>query len=85
MLSAAQTVCCGRTDAEVAERAAAIGQTVDGLRQSGLCGTPDEVLSKLAAFAAAGAGRIYLQVLDLHDPDHLALLGEEVLPRCASL
>ena len=51
----------------------------------GLCGTPDEVLSRLAAFAAAGAGRIYLQVLDLHDPDHFALLGEEVLPRCASL
>ena len=85
VLSAAQTVCCGRDDAEIARRAVATGRQVDELRQNGLCGTPDEITAKLATFAAAGASRAYLQVLDLDDLDHLALLGEEVLPHCAAL
>ncbi len=83
--SAAQVVCCGRDDAEVARRAAAIGRQVEELRQNGLCGTPDEVTAKLATYAEAGASRAYLQILDLTDLEHLALIGEEVLPACASL
>ncbi len=85
VLSVAQTVCCGRDEAEVGRRAANIGRQVDDLRQNGLCGTPDEITAKLATFAGVGASRAYLQVLDLDDLEHLALLGEEVLPRCASL
>ena len=85
VLSAAQVVCCGRNDSEIASRAAAIGHEVDELRANGLCGTPDEVVAKVATFAEVGAARLYLQVLDLHDLDHLALLGEEVMPGCASL
>jgi F420-dependent oxidoreductase-like protein len=85
VFSAAQTVCCGRNETEIAARAASIGRAVDELRESGLCGTPDEVVAKLATFAEAGAVRVYLQVLDLHDEEHLALLGEEVLPQSASL
>ena len=85
VLSAAQVVCCGRTEAEVSPRAAAIGRQVDELRENGLCGTPDEVVAKLATFAEAGADRAYLQILDLADLDHLALIAEEVLPHCASL
>jgi F420-dependent oxidoreductase-like protein len=71
-------VCCGRTDAEVARRAAAIGRQVDELRQNGLAGSPAEVLEKLGTYAAAGAERFYLQVLDISDLDHLALIAEEV-------
>ena len=85
VLSAAQVVCCGRDEAEIAGRAAAIGREVAELREHGLCGTPDEVLSKLAAYAALGAERIYLQILDVADLDHLALIGEAVLPHCAAL
>ena len=66
-------------------RAAAIGREVDELRTNGLCGSPDEVVAKLATYAGAGADRIYLQILDLADLDHLALIAEEVLPHCASL
>ena len=84
-LSAAQVVCCGKDEAEVARRAAAIGRPVDQLRQNGLCGTPDEVLAKMATYAGVGASRIYLQILDLSDLDHLALLGQEVLPHCAAM
>ena len=32
-------------------------------------------------FAGAGATRAYLQVLDLHDLDHLELLAAEVMPQ----
>jgi F420-dependent oxidoreductase-like protein len=85
VFSAAQVVCCGRDDAEIARRAHAIGHEVSELRQNGLCGTPDQVVSKLATFAGAGATRAYLQMLDLDDLDHLALIAEEVLPRCAGL
>ena len=63
------------TTREIGRRAAAIGRQVDELREHGLCGTPDEVLAKLATYADAGAARIYLQVLDLGDLDHLGLVG----------
>jgi F420-dependent oxidoreductase-like protein len=83
-LSAAQVVCCGRDEAEIARRASAIGRQVAELRENGLCGRPDEVLSRLKRFASAGAARIYLQVLDLSDLKHLELIAESVLPGCAS-
>ncbi len=78
--SSAQVVCCGRDDAEVGRRAAAIGRDVDELRQNGLAGSPAEVVSKIAEFAAIGAQRMYLQVLAIDDLDHIKLLGTEVLP-----
>ena len=77
--SAAQVVCCGRSDAEVARRAAAIGREVDELKANGLAGTPGELLEKIAAFAEIGTAHIYLQVLDLEDLDHLELIAAEVL------
>jgi F420-dependent oxidoreductase-like protein len=79
--SAAQTVCCGRDGAELARRAEATGQSLDGLRQTGLAGSPAEIVDKLGQFAAAGATRAYLQVLDLHDLDHLDLLAAAVMPQ----
>ncbi len=84
-LSVAQVVCCGATEADIARRAASIGRQADELRTNGLCGTPDEIVDKLGRFADIGATRTYLQVLDLADLDHVALLGEEVLPRVADL
>jgi len=79
--SAAQTVCCGRDEAELARRAEAIGYQVDDLRQNGLAGSPAEIVAKLGQFADAGAERAYLQILDLHDLDHLELLAGEVMPQ----
>jgi F420-dependent oxidoreductase-like protein len=80
IFSAAQVVCCGRDEAEVQRRARAIGREPDELRENGLAGTVDEVVTALHGWADAGAHRIYLQVLDLHDLDHLQLLAEEVAP-----
>lgn len=85
VLSAAQIICCGEDDASITKRAAAIGREVAELRQNGLCGTPDEVVTKLATFAGAGAARVYLQILDLDDLQHLALIAGEVLPRALEI
>ena len=74
--SAAQVVCCGRDDAEVARRAAAIGREPDELRAQGLAGSVAEISDKIGQFADAGAATMYLQVLDLSDLDHLELLAE---------
>jgi F420-dependent oxidoreductase-like protein len=79
--SVAQVICCGRDDAELARRAAAIGRDLDELRENGLTGTPDEVVAKIAEFVAVGASRIYLQVLDLHDLEHLELVASQVAPQ----
>jgi F420-dependent oxidoreductase-like protein len=79
--SAALVVCCGADEREVARRAATIGRDADELRLNGAAGTPDEVATTLRAWAAAGAQRMYLQVLDLADLDHLDLIATEVAPR----
>jgi F420-dependent oxidoreductase-like protein len=81
VLSAAQVLCVGRDDAELGRRAAAIGRDVEDLREHGLAGTPAEVVEKAAAYAEAGATRLYLQVMDLADLDHLELVAAEVAPQ----
>jgi alkanesulfonate monooxygenase len=79
--SNALVLCCGDDEAEVARRAGAIGREVDELRENGLAGTPDEVVDKIGRYAEAGSERIYLQVLDLSDLDHLELVAEKVMPQ----
>ena len=81
--SAAQVLCCGRTEAEVARRADAIGRDVEELRSNGLAGTPAEIVAKAGLFADAGTTRLYLQVLNLADLEHLALVAAEVMPQLA--
>ena len=80
-LSTAQTVCCGKDEAEVERRAANIGRTPDQLRAHGVAGTPDEVVARLHEFADIGAETVYLQVLDLDDLDHIELLASDVVPQ----
>ncbi|OEJ93904.1 LLM class F420-dependent oxidoreductase [Streptomyces thermolilacinus] len=76
--SNALVVCVGKDDAEVARRAAAIGRDVGELKENGLAGSPAEVVDKIGRYAAAGSSRIYLQLLDLHDLDHLELISSQV-------
>jgi F420-dependent oxidoreductase-like protein len=79
--SAAQVVCCGKDEATVARRAEAIGRDVADLRANGLAGSPAEIADKLGTFAEAGVQRLYLQVLDLDDLDHLSDIASGVLPQ----
>jgi F420-dependent oxidoreductase-like protein len=83
VLSAAQVLCVGESEAEIARRAATIGREPAELRTNGLAGTVDEVIDKIRAFEGIGASRMYLQVLDLHDLDHLRLVAERVVPALA--
>ena len=79
--SAAQVVCCGKDEATVARRAAAIGRDAAELRAVGLAGSPAEIADKIGTFAAVGTQTLYLQVLDLDDLDHLADVAADVLPQ----
>ena len=74
--SNALTVCCGADEAEVKRRAEFIGRTPDDLRANALAGTPQEIVDTIGRYAALGAQRVYLQVLDLHDLDQLRLLAD---------
>jgi F420-dependent oxidoreductase-like protein len=70
--SAAQTIACGRTESEARARADRIGRTPP------LFGTPDQIVDQIGAFAEAGATRLYLQILDLADLDHLDVIATQV-------
>jgi F420-dependent oxidoreductase-like protein len=79
--SSALVLCVGKDEAELARRAEAIGRDVDELRGHGVAGTPAEAVDVLGRYAEAGAERVYLQVLDLADLDHLDLVAGQVAPQ----
>ena len=78
--STALVLCVGRDEAEFVKRAAAIGREPDELREHGVAGTVSEAVDRLGELSAAGAERVYLQMLDLADLDHLDLVAREVVP-----
>lgn len=81
VFSAAQVLCCGKDEAELARRAAAIGRDVGELRANGIAGTPAEVVDRIGRFAELGATRLYLQTLDIDDLEHIELVASEVAPQ----
>jgi F420-dependent oxidoreductase-like protein len=82
LLSIALSTVVGGNDAEVRRRAANIGHPPELV---GLAGTPAAAVENLARWADAGAGRVYLQLLDVDDLDHVRLIGEEVIPQARQL
>jgi F420-dependent oxidoreductase-like protein len=76
--SNALVVCVGKDDQEVARRAAAIGREVEELKANGLAGSPAEVVDKIGRYTEIGSQRLYLQILDLTDLDHLSLISTQV-------
>jgi F420-dependent oxidoreductase-like protein len=80
--STTQVLCTGHDEAEVARRAGAIGRDPDELRANGLAGTTAEVVDKIGALGEhAGLHRVYLQILDLSDLDHLELVAATIAPQ----
>jgi F420-dependent oxidoreductase-like protein len=77
-LGVANTVVCGADDAALDRRIEAIGRTRDTLGGA-LWGTPAKLVDEIDVYREAGADTVYLQMLDLHDLDHLRLLGSEVV------
>lgn len=78
--STANATIVGVDEAEFTRRAAAVGRTPEQARESPLSGTVDQVRDTLLEYAAAGVQRVYLQILDLHDLEHIALIAREILP-----
>lgn len=74
------TLACGATQAEFEKRAAGIGRTPEQLREKGLGGTTQEVVDVLGKLSEYGVERVYLQILDLADIDHLELVAADVAP-----
>jgi len=77
--SNALVLCVGRDEDELDRRARAIGREKEELRENGLAGTPEEVVAKARRYADLGSERLYLQVLDLGDLEHLDLVAAEVM------
>ena len=78
--SNASVVCVGADERQFRRRAAAIDHDPDELRETAVAGTVGEAVEALGRFAEIGSERVYLQVLDLTDLEHLHLIAEEVRP-----
>jgi F420-dependent oxidoreductase-like protein len=76
-LSVTLTTVCGVDRTELERRGA---QSPPQFDMADLRGDPDVVAEQLAAFREVGATRAYLRLLDLRDVEHVALLGEALLP-----
>lgn len=80
IFSVALTACVGADAAELARRAAAIGKQPGDLTGPGVYGTPAQAIDAVGRYAQLGVTRLYLQILDLADLDHLDLIAREVVP-----
>ncbi len=78
--SVALTTTAGATEADYRRRAERIGHDPAELRRTGIGGTAQEVIDRIAGLAELGVEAIYLQVLDFDDPELLEFLASEVVP-----
>jgi alkanesulfonate monooxygenase SsuD/methylene tetrahydromethanopterin reductase-like flavin-dependent oxidoreductase (luciferase family) len=76
-LSVTLTTVCGSNRRELERRGSV---SPPQYATADLVGVPTEVAEQLAEYAALGATRAYLRILDLHDVEQVALLGTAVLP-----
>jgi F420-dependent oxidoreductase-like protein len=82
-LSAVLPVAIGSTGAEIERRGQIVASPM--LREAAVIGPPAALTDRVADLAKAGADTVYLHVFDIHDLDHIALIGAEVLPALAGL
>jgi F420-dependent oxidoreductase-like protein len=81
VLSAGVVVAVGRTDAEAQRRAAPLHVKSALPPEDPVVGSPAQLADKLGEFAAIGATRVHLRLIDFTDLDHLDLIAAEVLPQ----
>ncbi len=67
-------------NADYLRRLAAISANADTFAEVNIAGTPEAAVEKLLRLRELGADRVYLQLVDLRDLDHLELIAAEVLP-----
>ncbi|GAA4571443.1 LLM class F420-dependent oxidoreductase [Micromonospora coerulea] len=81
VLSAGIVVAIGRTDAEAQRRAAPLHVKSALPPEDPVVGSPAQLVDRLGEFAAIGATRVHLRLIDFADLDHLELIAAEVLPQ----
>jgi F420-dependent oxidoreductase-like protein len=80
-LSAGIVVALGRTDAEAQRRAAPLHVPSALPPEDPVVGSPDALVQRIGEFAAIGATRVHLRVIDMSDLDHVDLIASQVLPQ----
>ncbi|AXO36758.1 LLM class F420-dependent oxidoreductase [Micromonospora sp. B006] len=80
-LSAGIVVAIGRTDAEAQRRAAPLHVTSALPPEDPVVGSPAQLVDRIGEFAAVGATRVHLRLIDFNDLDHVELIAAEVLPQ----
>ncbi|MEU7713554.1 LLM class F420-dependent oxidoreductase [Micromonospora chalcea] len=80
-LSAGIVVAIGRTDAEAQRRAAPLHVTSALPPEDPVVGSPAQLVDRIGEFAAVGATRVHLRLIDFDDLDHVELIAAEVLPQ----
>ncbi|MEU6074374.1 LLM class F420-dependent oxidoreductase [Micromonospora sp. NPDC047074] len=80
-LSAGILVAIGRTDAEAQHRAAPLHVKSALPPEDPVVGSPAQLVDRIGEFAAIGATRVHLRLIDLADLDHVELVAAEVLPQ----
>ncbi|AWB95841.1 LLM class F420-dependent oxidoreductase [Agromyces badenianii] len=73
------------SDADYLRRLDAIGADPDTFAEINIAGSPAAAVDKLLRLRELGADRVYLQLVDLRDLDHLELIAAEVLPHLPHL
>ncbi|MEU6716089.1 LLM class F420-dependent oxidoreductase [Nonomuraea sp. NPDC046802] len=81
VLSAGIVVAIGRDAAETRRRATPLHVQSALPREDPVIGSPAQLVDRIGEFAAIGATRVHLRLLDLTDLDHLDLIAAEVLPQ----
>lgn len=80
-LSAGVVVAVGRTEAEIARRAAPLHAPSALPPESPVIGSPGALVQRIGELGEVGADRVHLRVIDLDDLDLLDLIAAEVLPQ----
>ncbi|MEJ3747560.1 LLM class F420-dependent oxidoreductase [Actinomycetes bacterium KLBMP 9797] len=81
VLSTGIVVAIGRTDAEATRRAAPLHAPSALPPEDPVVGSPAQLVDRIGEFAAIGATRAHLRLIDISDVDHLELVAAEVLPQ----
>lgn len=79
VLSAGIVVAIGRTDAEAQRRAAPLHVKSALPPEDPVVGSPAQLVERIGEFAAIGATRVHLRLIDMADLDHLELIATDVL------
>ncbi|MGH3169354.1 MAG: LLM class flavin-dependent oxidoreductase, partial [Trebonia sp.] len=80
-LSATVPVCIGSDARDLERRKESLGEPGARLLAAGVTGYADDVLRVLEDLDRQGADTVYFHVYGAGDPDHIRLLGSEVVAR----